>query len=422
MLDDIDQKTFIEASINLNILLIAKAGSGKTKSVVRKIKHHIQRKELTINTFRCLSYTNVAVDQLIEDGEGVLSKLNVSTIHKLAYNIIKTRLNRKEIRPLECIQEFIRLMTDPVEIENLRGKMQDFLPLKVIFVDEAQDTNKLKYEFLESLLVNFCPGCHLVLVGDPAQKIQDIPIPSFKKNCKGDENWNIFKVFKHKFRATLMHLRTNYRSTKSIIQAANGLMNFQFPHEQPMIPAVDAKEGECPTIFLGSSLEGELTNMVRWLYSDNSKRLDGTVLILCSRKEDIKQVVEILVKTNLVFDYKIKDDDEDLEIKKKTTKRKLIEPPKIPAKIHVRTIHGVKGQTCDTTVMIGFRRFLWNMEKMCQGSPSATEEWKTFFTFLINVAATRAKSYLAFIHYGPKSDIWWAYDNLCKNFYVNPYN
>ena len=39
----------------------------------------------------------------------------------------------------------------------------------------------------------------------------------------------------------------------------------------------------------------------------------------------------------------------------------------------------------------------------------------SFFTKLINVAATRARSYLAFMHFGPENDVWWAFNSLKKS-------
>ena len=95
----------------------------------------------------------------------------------------------------------------------------------------------------------------------------------------------------------------------------------------------------------------------------------------------------------------------------KKKKIKLTHPPKI----NIRTVHGVKGQTCDTAIMVGFKRFLWNVEYKCKDSPGLMESYKSFFTKLINVAATRARSYLAFMHFGPENDVWWAFNSLKKS-------
>ena len=59
MIFDKFQQCFIETPITSNSLLVAKAGSGKTKCVTEKIKQHLKSGELSENTFQVLTYTNV---------------------------------------------------------------------------------------------------------------------------------------------------------------------------------------------------------------------------------------------------------------------------------------------------------------------------------------------------------------------------
>ena len=68
------------------LLVIAGAGSGKTLTIVGKVKYLIEKKNYNIKDILCLSFTNETVNNL-------KSKLNYSvdvfTFHKLALNILK---------------------------------------------------------------------------------------------------------------------------------------------------------------------------------------------------------------------------------------------------------------------------------------------------------------------------------------------
>lgn len=76
-----------------NILLIAGAGSGKTLTIIGKVKYLIEVLKINENDILCISFTNDCVNNLKNN----LSNYNVDicTFHKLAFDILKS--NNKNI-------------------------------------------------------------------------------------------------------------------------------------------------------------------------------------------------------------------------------------------------------------------------------------------------------------------------------------
>eukprot|EP00347_Sterkiella_histriomuscorum_P016186 403354157 len=91
-------------------------------------------------------------------------------------------------------------------LDTLRNKF------KYILVDEVQDLNKLQQEWLKLIVGD---NKHLTCVGDDDQMIYGF------RGADGDFILNFEKYYK---KAHIIRLEQNYRSTKSIINAANNLI------------------------------------------------------------------------------------------------------------------------------------------------------------------------------------------------------
>ena len=82
---DLDQRKAIVSSAKNN-LVVAGAGSGKTLTIVAKIKYLVEVKKVNPKEILCLSFTNEAVNNL---KERLNYDIDVFTFHKLALNILK---------------------------------------------------------------------------------------------------------------------------------------------------------------------------------------------------------------------------------------------------------------------------------------------------------------------------------------------
>lgn len=73
-----------------NILLLAGAGSGKTLTIVGKIKYLIEKKYIKEEDILCISFTNDSVNSLKNVLFKYYNNLDVFTFHKLALNILRS--------------------------------------------------------------------------------------------------------------------------------------------------------------------------------------------------------------------------------------------------------------------------------------------------------------------------------------------
>ena len=83
-LDTYQRKVIIDD--NDRCLVVASAGSGKTLTIIGKVKYLIEKKGYLEKEILCLSFTNAAVDNLKEK---LNNNVDVLTFHKLALNILR---------------------------------------------------------------------------------------------------------------------------------------------------------------------------------------------------------------------------------------------------------------------------------------------------------------------------------------------
>jgi len=84
---DIEQQTAIVTEEDSN-LIIAGAGSGKTLTMIGKIKYLIERKGIDPSKILCLSFTNTITNDFLKSLEKINYKIDVLTFHKLGVKIL----------------------------------------------------------------------------------------------------------------------------------------------------------------------------------------------------------------------------------------------------------------------------------------------------------------------------------------------
>ena len=277
------------------ILVLAGAGSGKTRVLVQRLVYLVLTEQITPSAILAVTFTNKAAAEMRQRIEQQLSKsgyhhtgdLWLGTFHGIAHRLLRrhvaeaglgvgfqildsddqTRLIRRVLRSLELderryppkdLQHFINrhkdegrrpgalndgidpwqrqasriysayesacgalnvvdfaelllrtyelLQTNPALLEHYRERFQHIL------VDEFQDTNALQYNMLRLLAG---PKGRLFLVGDDDQSIY---------GWRGARVENLQRFRQDYPRAELIRLEQNYRSTATILQAANALI------------------------------------------------------------------------------------------------------------------------------------------------------------------------------------------------------
>lgn len=266
------------------MLVLAGAGSGKTRVVIHRILHLLE-KGVPSTSILGLTFTNKAADEMKQRIRSLASEnVLICTFHSLGARIlresisalgyksdftiydeedsnkilkmclenIEVPLGEKNIKSLRhAISQFKNSMTTPKKIEEdlelseevysrYQQKLQecnavdfdDLLFLTVllfrhhptilayyqrrwsfVLVDEYQDTNQAQYELMQSLVAQ---SRNLCVVGDPDQSIY---------SWRGANIHNILNFDKDYPEAIVVRLEQNYRSTNTILEAANALIS-----------------------------------------------------------------------------------------------------------------------------------------------------------------------------------------------------
>ncbi|MBO7582455.1 MAG: UvrD-helicase domain-containing protein [Treponema sp.] len=263
------------------ILIIAGAGSGKTRVITFRIAHMLD-KGIPQSQILALTFTNKAAKEMVDRIKSLTQKklqnLTISTFHAFGVKILRqeiTKLGWRENFSIydetdrvalikECGRElkFSPEAMDIYTIGNLISNIKtgrknwetandmykplyelyqeglklynavDFddlivLPIKLfkefpevlaryrerykyIMVDEFQDTSHQQYEMMHLLADQ-----NVAVVGDDDQSIY---------SWRGADYQNIIN-FEHDFKVQEIRLEQNYRSTETILEAANGVIS-----------------------------------------------------------------------------------------------------------------------------------------------------------------------------------------------------
>ena len=294
LLDDLNEsQRRAVLAIDGPVLVVAGAGSGKTRVLTHRIAHLIRDHGVSPFQILAITFTNKAAGEMAERvgqlvGERLGERMWVTTFHKACVRILRRELPRLGYKSGFTIydgQDSLRLVTQlandlnvdakrlspkaiQTAISNAKDELIDFETYKqqathwpdiqiaevyeayqdrllranaldfddlivktvevfqlfpdvlehwqrrfrYVLVDEYQDTNRAQYH-----LVNLLAGLHgnLMVVGDPQQGIYGF---------RGATIRNIIEFEHDHPDATVIVLDRNYRSTQTILDAANGVI------------------------------------------------------------------------------------------------------------------------------------------------------------------------------------------------------
>lgn len=261
------------------LLVIAGAGSGKTRVITHRIAHLIKL-GIQSDAILAVTFTNKAADEMKERIKKITGNSTpwISTFHsfgakllressdlinlnrnfiiydeddslKLLKEVIKElNLDEKEIKTYH--KEIVRTKEDLIDVNSLGDKEKRifdlynsklkayggvdfadllFLPVQLLrnceaarefwqkrfsflMVDEYQDTNMVQNELIKLLA---SPHNNVFVVGDPDQSIY---------SWRGARYQNIYNFSQNFEGAKIVTLEHNYRSTSTILSAANALI------------------------------------------------------------------------------------------------------------------------------------------------------------------------------------------------------
>ena len=287
-----DQREAVEY-VGLPQLIIAGAGSGKTRVLTNKVAYLISKEKYKADSILALTFTNKAANEMkdrireligkkadnlwmgtfhsifarilrieakytsyknnfsIYDTEDSLSLVNNiinnfdidiegvtgnSIRHRISFMknhmVMPAEFRKKHVHSFvdekiadiydeyqkrllaNNAMDFDDLLLKPIELFNSKASILQKYKKKFcyILVDEFQDTNKAQYELLKLLISR---SCKISIVGDDAQSIY---------SWRGANLDNMLNFGKDYPRHKVFRLEQNYRSTKTILQAADSVI------------------------------------------------------------------------------------------------------------------------------------------------------------------------------------------------------
>ncbi|RIW33961.1 DNA helicase PcrA [Bacillus salacetis] len=159
-----------------------------------------------------------------------------------------------------------------------------------IHVDEYQDTNRAQYMLVKMMASRFQNLC---VVGDSDQSIY---------RWRGADIANILSFEKDYPRATVILLEQNYRSTKTILDAANDVIQKNM-NRKPKNLWTENDQGEKITYYRGDSEQSEAQFVAGKIkeMTDSGKRKFSEFAILYRTNAQSRVMEEILLKSNIEY-------------------------------------------------------------------------------------------------------------------------
>jgi DNA helicase-2/ATP-dependent DNA helicase PcrA len=104
-----EQKLIVESN-DKNILILSNAGTGKTFTVVEKLKHLINIDKINPERILLTSFSRVAASELYEKtkekiGEALASKITIGTIHAICYKVVLENLDKLNMKAINIVTE-----------------------------------------------------------------------------------------------------------------------------------------------------------------------------------------------------------------------------------------------------------------------------------------------------------------------------
>lgn len=352
------------------LLVMAGAGSGKTRVLTHRIAYLIEEKDVAPHNILAITFTNKAAREMKERVEQLVGKegesMWVSTFHSMCVRILRRDIERigydrnfiiiDSSDQLTVMKQILKnLNIDPKQydpramihhISNAKNELitpemyekeafsyydqqvakiyiayqkmlrknqaLDFDDLimqtihlfqrvpevlayyqrrfQYIHVDEYQDTNHAQYKLVKQLASRFQNLC---VVGDSDQSIY---------RWRGADITNILSFEKDYPNAKVILLEQNYRSTKSILDAANKVIE-RNKSRKPKNLWTDNAEGKKITYYQGHTERHEamyITEKIQDLFYDEKYR-PADIAILYRTNAQSRAMEDTLMKANIAY-------------------------------------------------------------------------------------------------------------------------
>ena len=258
------------------LCVIACAGSGKTTTIINKIKYMINNLHCNPEEFIITTFTNNAVDDIIKRIN--IPNLNISTFHSFAlkelikYNYIDLT-NTPDPIPEYYLIQYLELLNTSTYNHNY----------KYIFIDEYQDINLYQYNIIKK----WYEYCKLLLVvGDDQQNIYTFRNTSIQYILN----------FCNDFNGQYKYLTINYRCNKGIVELANNIIKFNKNKIDKIMLSAKNEPYIHPKIKICNSENDEFKYILQYIQKIVKNQ---SIAILCRNNKYLHTFEYLLFQNNI---------------------------------------------------------------------------------------------------------------------------
>ena len=341
------QREAVLAPIDRPIMVIAGAGSGKTRVLTLRVAYLVREIGIPENRILAVTFTNKATDEMRERLSRFVNvkRLNIGTFHSIALRIIREETGDRVVYDDEDSRALIKEIVERANLSvspkalrlaitrykntgkvpnNIKGDVfssayeeyqrrlreanaLDFDDILIeavrlledeeirqkyshrffyVLVDEYQDTNPLQHRMIK-LIAGEPEHRRVFVVGDEDQSIY-----AFR-----GADFTIFLNFERDFpNARLIKLETNYRSTNQILKLANRLISHNTQRRGKVLRS-HSGDGPLPVYrqFFSDREEAE------WVARTIKKHSPGEVMVLYRANYLSKPVEDALIKRGIPY-------------------------------------------------------------------------------------------------------------------------
>ena len=158
---------------NINTIIIAGAGTGKSTTMVGKIKYLVLYKKVPLKNILCITFTNNAAKSLEDKiGKELKQQAKVYTFHKLALEILKENNIHKKVVSNDLLEYMIEEILESIDSKYFEKL---FLDKKYKEKTEFSQYKKVIAHFIHLFMANYYEVQYFQDILKKARK-KDVPI------------------------------------------------------------------------------------------------------------------------------------------------------------------------------------------------------------------------------------------------------
>ena len=314
-----EQSSMVFETIDTNMLIVAGAGSGKTTSIISRLKYMLDQ-NIPEDCIIFTTFTRNASQDMkakLFDIMGFECNIKVGTFDSVARSYVE-RYSSKEISNVEeYAGEFLNLIKKRPEI------IKNIL---YFLIDEVQDINEVQHAIMLEFYKN---GTYIIGIGDDYQNIYEFRGSDIKYII------NFEKTFSPCQRHTLTK---NFRSTKYIVDLSNRVIekNKNQIHKNMVSMKDESTYHEVPIVRTFVNSEQQYEYILKELNNLISTGVDpSSICILCQTNKPLLELKKQLIDNNIAHYFCSSEEDSQKD-----------------NCINLKTIHKAKGLEWDTVFLI----------------------------------------------------------------------